>query len=89
MHMGVDAFVGPMVSEVAEVVSALSMQDHVPVVGYRSSMSKLTESSVSGLNHFMRTFPSDRILMKGVVDLIQVSTALRYYISNEVQVEVQ
>eukprot|EP01052_Picozoa_sp_SAG31_P016817 SAG31_NODE_1128_length_9755_cov_4.535004_6_plen_333_part_00 len=59
LHEGVDAIVGPVVSDVAEIAALLAKQEHVPMISYRAAMSKLTNYSRSGLDNFMRTFPSD------------------------------
>ena len=42
------------------------------MISYRAGMSKLTNFSRSGLDNFMRTFPSDHMLLKGVADFIQM-----------------
>ena len=69
VHQGVDAFVGPLQSAVTEIVALLGKYDKIPVVSYYSPMAKLT-SDATGLTTYMRTFPSDRTIIKASIDLI-------------------
>ena len=71
LHAGVDAIVGPLESSNAKMVSLLAKFDQVPVISYGASMAKLANESQTGITNFMRTFPSDDIIIKGLVDLIQ------------------
>ena len=69
IHKGVDAIIGPLTSSVTETVALLGKYDKTPVVSYYSPMAKLT-SEATGLTTFMRTFPSDRTVIKASIDLI-------------------
>ena len=69
IHAGVDAVVGPLASTVAEMVALLGKYDKTPVVSYYAPMAKLT-SEAAGLTTFLRTFPSDRTVLKASIDLI-------------------
>ena len=72
LHKGVDAIIGPEESSTAKLVSLFSQFDQVPVVSYGASMAKLGNVTETGIQNFLRTFPSDRILIKGLVDFIQL-----------------
>ena len=69
IHAGVDALIGPLVSEVSESVSLLAKYDNIPVISYNSPMTKLTSQELR-LDTFMRTFPSDKAVIKASVDLL-------------------
>jgi NhaP-type Na+/H+ or K+/H+ antiporter len=69
IHQGVDAIVGPLASSVTQMVSLLGKYDKTPVISYYSPMAKLT-SEEAGLTTFLRTFPSDRTVLKASIDLI-------------------
>jgi hypothetical protein len=69
LHQGVDAILGPLSSPVSETVALLSKYDNIPVISYFSPMAKLT-SRETGLDTFARTFPSDRVVVKSIVDFV-------------------
>lgn len=69
IHSGVDAIVGPLASTVTEMVALLGKYDKTPVISYYAPMAKLS-SEAAGLTTFLRTFPSDRTVLKASIDLI-------------------
>ena len=69
IHSGVNSIIGPLTSEVTESVALLAKYDQLPVVSYSSPMPKLTSADM-GLDTFIRTFPSDKAVIKAAVDLI-------------------
>eukprot|EP01049_Picozoa_sp_SAG25_P005798 SAG25_NODE_409_length_8424_cov_3.527928_2_plen_1303_part_00 len=69
IHAGVNSLIGPLLSDVAESVALLAKYDKVPVVSYSAPMPKLT-SATMGLNTFVRTFPSNKAVIKAAVDLV-------------------
>jgi ABC-type branched-subunit amino acid transport system substrate-binding protein len=70
LHQGVDALVGPMDSHVAKLVALFAQYEQVPVVSYRAAMAKLTNESMTTLTNFMRVYPSEEIIAKGIIDFI-------------------
>ena len=54
LHAGVDAIIGPLSSDVSELVSLLAKYDSTPVVSYFAPMAKLT-SAEAALDTFIRT----------------------------------
>eukprot|EP01043_Picozoa_sp_COSAG02_P047501 COSAG02_NODE_4561_length_5215_cov_13.429055_4_plen_313_part_00 len=69
IHAGVDAIIGPLASTVTEMVALLGKYDKTPVISYYAPMAKLS-SEAAGLTTFLRTFPSDRTVLKASIDLI-------------------
>eukprot|EP01051_Picozoa_sp_SAG22_P020280 SAG22_NODE_4038_length_1413_cov_1.021309_1_plen_204_part_10 len=69
LHAGVDALIGPLASETAELVSLLAKYDNTPVMSYFAPMAKLTSPEVK-LDSFLRTYPSDRVITRAMVDFV-------------------
>ena len=71
LYSGLDAIIGPLNNDVAMHVALLAEHEHVPVISYGAAMTKLSGMTATDDSHFARTFPSDKILLKGLVDFVQ------------------